>query len=199
MLTPLPAAFLMICSALPSRSLCSKLRRGRGGEVGACTGACVWIHPSAAGGRGRSDVHRHAAHDYREGTVYRADENVEGVQEAGRKTPLGKGPRKDMRSLYLCSLIDARRNVQGREEVFANVLQRGRADKKANTLWGGGALQACDLRPPEDGGECSGTLASNPVVVETAERGMERMRASVSTRALTRIKCTLCGVLARRT
>jgi hypothetical protein len=123
MLTPLPAAFLMICSALPSRSLCSKLRRGRGGEVGACTGACVWIHPSAAGGRGRSDVHRHAAHDYREGTVYRADENVEGVQEAGRKTPLGKGPRKDMRSLYLCSLIDARRNVQGREEVFANVLQ----------------------------------------------------------------------------
>ena len=197
MLTPLPAASLMICSALPSRSLCRKLRR-EGDRKGV-----RWVYESMRVDppvRQEDVAEVHAAHDYREGSIYRADVRMwKGVQEAGRKTPLGKGPRKDMRSLYLCSLIDARRNVQGREEVFANVLQRGRADKKANPLWGGGALQACDLRPPEDGGECSGTLASNPVVVETAERGMERMRASVSTRALTRIKCTLCGVLARRT
>jgi hypothetical protein len=95
MLTPLPAAFLMICSALPSRSLCSKLRRGRGGEVGACTGACVWIHPSAAGGRGRSDVHRHAAHDYREGTVYIARMRMwKGCRKQGGSDSTRKGTKE---------------------------------------------------------------------------------------------------------
>ena len=53
------------------------------------------------------------------------DENAEGVQEAGRKE---KGPRNEM-----CSLIDASENVQGREEVFANVSTG--ADTKANA-WG---------------------------------------------------------------
>ena len=49
------------------------------------------------------------------------------------------------------------------------------------TLRGGGALQVCDLCLAEDGGECSGTLLSDPVLRETAERGMERVRTSVST------------------
>ena len=40
---------------------------------------------------------------------HRVDENAEGVQQAGRKE---KGPRNE-----LCSLIDASRKVQGREEV----------------------------------------------------------------------------------
>ena len=199
MLTPLPAASLMICSALPSRSLCRKLRR-EGDRKGV-----RWVYESMRVDppvRQEDVAEVHAAHDYREGSIYRADVRMwKGVQEAGRKTPLGKGPRKDMRSLYLCSLLTREGTCkEGRKTSVRKCVAAGAlTSKKANTLWGGGALQACDLRPPEDGGECSGTLASNPVVVETAERGMERMRASVSTRALTRIKCTLCGVLARRT
>jgi hypothetical protein len=56
-----------------------------------------------------------------------------------------------MCSLYLRSLIDESRNVQGREEVFANV--SAGIDRKAYTLWGGGALEMGDLRLLEDGGE----------------------------------------------
>ena len=61
-----------------------------------------------------------AAHDRGQ---RRVDENAEGVQEAERKE---KGPRNEM-----CSLVDASRNVQGREEGLANVSTG--ADRKANT------------------------------------------------------------------
>ena len=60
------------------------------------------------------------------------DANAEGVQEAGRKE---KGPRNER-----CSLIDASRNVQGREEVFANVSTG--ADTKANTSGTGAHLSS---------------------------------------------------------
>ena len=74
--------------------------------------------------------------------------------------------------------VSERGSSLGAEAVHSKTASTGEevstgADKKANTLWGGGALQACDLRPPEDGGECSGTLASDHVVFETAERGMD--------------------------
>ena len=173
MLTPLPAASLMICSALPSRSLCRKLRR-EGDRKGV-----RWVYESMRVDppvRQEDVAEVHAAHDYREGSIYRADVRMwKGVQEAGRKSPLGKGPRKDMRSLYLCSLLTREGTCkEGRKTSVRKCVAAGAlTSKKANTLWGGGALQACDLRPPEDGGECSGTLASDHVVFETAERGMD--------------------------
>jgi len=59
-------------------------------------------------------------------------------------------------------------------------------DKKANTLWGGGALQVCDLRLAEDGGECSGALVSNAIQHETARDGWGHSeRAGAYQRALT--------------
>jgi hypothetical protein len=67
-----------------------------------------------------------------------------------------------MCSLYLRSLIDASRNVQGRVEVFANVSVG--VDRK-RTLWRGGALKVCDVRLFEDGGELGGTLVSDVVVL----------------------------------
>ena len=66
----------------------------------------IWEHARSAhsaGGRGARGQRR-------------VDENAEGVQEAGRKA---------------CSPVDASRNVQGREGVFANVSTG--ADRKANT------------------------------------------------------------------
>eukprot|EP00964_Phaeocystis_antarctica_P038512 scaffold22030_cov66-Phaeocystis_antarctica.AAC.3 len=44
------------------------------------------------------------------------------------------------------------------------------ADTKANT-WGGGALQVCDVRFAEDGGECGGALVSDTVAEEPANKG----------------------------
>jgi hypothetical protein len=48
------------------------------------------------------------------------------------------------------------------------------ADKKANTLWGGGALELGDLRLLEDGSERGSALGSDTVASETARQG--RMR-----------------------
>ena len=64
----------------------------------------------------------------------------------------------------------------GAEAVHSKTASTGEevstgADKKANTLWGGGALQVCDLRLAEDGGECSGALVSNAIELETARDG----------------------------
>ena len=79
-----------------------------------------WVYGSTRDPPARQED---AAHDRRQ---HRGDENTEGVREAGRKE---KGPRNEM-----CSLIDASENVQGREEVFANVSTG--ADRKANTwVW----------------------------------------------------------------
>ena len=46
-----------------------------------------------------------------------------------------------------------------------------RALTRKRTLGGGGALEVGDLRILEDGGECSGTLLSDPVDSETASEG----------------------------
>ena len=86
-----------------------------------------------------------------------------GVQGAGRKE---KGPRNEM-----YSLVDASRNVQGREEVFANV--SAGADTKANASGGGGALEVGDLRLVEDGSKRGGTVVSDVVVPETASEGQD--------------------------
>ena len=80
--------------------------------------------------------------------------NAEGVQGAGRTTRKGtKG---------------ASRNVQGREEVFANVSAGAEPLTQKRTLSGGGALQFGDLRLLEDGGEHGGALGSNVVAGEAA-------------------------------
>ena len=62
-----------------------------------------WVYGSTRDPPARQED---AAHDRGQ---HRVDANAEGVQEAGRKE---KGPRNEM-----CSLVDASRNVQGREEV----------------------------------------------------------------------------------
>jgi hypothetical protein len=130
MLTPLPAASLMICSALPSRSLCRKLRR-EGDRKGV-----RWVYESMRVDppvRQEDVAEVHAAHDYREGSIYRADVRMwKGVQEAGRKTPLGNKGTKEGHALALFMLaIDARRNVQGREEdKCSQMCCSGRADKQ---------------------------------------------------------------------
>ena len=61
-----------------------------------------------------------------------------------------------MCSLYVCSLIDASRNVQGREEVCSRMCQRALTGKRA--LTGGGALKLLehavllDAARDDDGG-----------------------------------------------
>ena len=118
MLTPLPAASLTICLALPSRPLCRKLRRGRsqGGEVGVRERACGCTRPTGGRGRGPRGARSRA--------VYIARMRMwKGCRKQGG-TRLGKEPRKDTCLLYLCSLIDASRNVQGREEVCSQMCQR---------------------------------------------------------------------------
>ena len=77
-----------------------------------------------------------------------------------------------MCSLYVCSLIDASRNVQGREEVFANVskmCQWALAQKRTH----GGALERCHGAPLEPLAQRSDALGGESaiaVVVEAAER-----------------------------
>jgi hypothetical protein len=64
--------------------------------------------------------------------------------------------------------------------VFANV--SAGADKKANTLWGGGALELGDLRLLEDGSERGSALGSDTVASEpVSERwGGDGERVGVS-------------------
>ena len=57
----------------------------------------------------------HAAHDRGQ---HRVDASAEGVQEAGRKARKGSMQGRKCAPL---TLIGASSNVQGREEVFANV------------------------------------------------------------------------------
>ena len=45
------------------------------------------------------------------------------------------------------------------------------ADTKANTIWGGGALELGDSRLFEDGSERGGALVSNVVAFDTASEG----------------------------
>ena len=45
------------------------------------------------------------------------------------------------------------------------------ADRKENTLWGGGALEVGDLCLLEDGSERGGALASNLILSETVSEG----------------------------
>ena len=104
----------------------------------------MWIHPRPTGGRGRGP------RGARSRAVYRADEHVEGVQEAGRKTWKGtkEGHVLTLYSLYVCSLIDASRNVQGREEVCSRNVSAG-VDRKANSRpvrATGGLLQGLQRR-----------------------------------------------------
>ena len=96
MLTLLPAASLTARLAWLLRLLYFKLQRGGRTEV-------RWVYGSTRDPPARQED---AAHDRGQ---RRVDANAEGVQEAGRKE---KGPRNEM-----CSLVDASRNVQGREEV----------------------------------------------------------------------------------
>jgi hypothetical protein len=92
----------------------------------------------------------HAAHGQGQ---HGADENVEGVQDAGRKTRDGR--RKEMSSLM---------------EVIANV-SAGADSARKRTLWGSSALEMGDHRLLEDGSERGGALVSDLVVSETASEG----------------------------
>ena len=52
------------------------------------------------------------------------------------------------------------------------------ADRKENTLWGGGALEVRDLCLLEDGSERGGALDSDVIVLETARDGWEQARVN---------------------
>ena len=62
------------------------------------------------------------------------------------------------------------------------------ADTKANTMWGGGALELLDLRLLEDGGERGGALVSDFVSKEPVNerRGEDGERAAASAGAVTK-------------
>ena len=89
----LPATSLTICLALSWKSLCRKLRRGRSqGVYGS-----MRVDPPPSDRRTWPRSTRRT----RSRAVYHADEHVEGVQEAGRKTWKGT---KEGHVLTLCML-----------------------------------------------------------------------------------------------
>ena len=94
----------------------------------------------------------------------RKKECVRKERDNGRNV-FGKGHRKGCVPFLM--RVGTCKGTEGK--VFANM--SAGIDKKANTLWGGGALQVCDLRLAEDGGECSGALVSNAIELETARDG----------------------------
>jgi hypothetical protein len=129
----------------------------------------VWIHPRPTGGRGRGP---RGAHD--RGQYITRMSMWKGCRKQGGR--LGKGPRKDMCSLYVCSLIDASRNVQGREEVCSRNVSAG-VDRKANSRpvrATGGLLQGLQRRVALEAlRESSCSFWTDLVAPQTASTGVE--------------------------
>ena len=85
-------------------------------------------------------------------------------------TRLGKEPRKDTCLLYLCSLIDASRNVQGREEVCSQMCLRALTGKQ--TLLGGGAHKpghSASLERLAQLGDALGGVGAIAITIDAAE------------------------------